>query len=217
MGAGVRIYPNSERHALFDATAMRITAQCMGIPEEVQRPLRTRYTKAVQLNVREGSTGAREAHMRQWLQQQAARGVLFVGLCELNGWERVYSVRELVKHQPMIVFRAANAGFAYSHILSSSEHPYHLGIIAAKPFEVVAEYRPPLLQRGLLHVHFPAEELHVLVVHLHAHDASLRTKEAQFIVSTVLQPLLDAGAKFMLMGDFNTLSPCDARWVCTHS
>lgn len=40
-----------------------------------------------QLNVAEGSTGTRGKKMLDWLQEQAASGVMAVGFCELNGWE----------------------------------------------------------------------------------------------------------------------------------
>ena len=34
-----------------------MTAQCLGIPEAVQRPLQTTHVNVVQLNVADGSTG----------------------------------------------------------------------------------------------------------------------------------------------------------------
>lgn len=34
-----------------------MTAQCLGIPEAVQRPLQTTHMNVVQLNVADGSTG----------------------------------------------------------------------------------------------------------------------------------------------------------------
>jgi hypothetical protein len=47
---------NSNNH--IPDGALRITAQCMGTPEEVQRPLSVPGVSAVQLNVGDGSTGA---------------------------------------------------------------------------------------------------------------------------------------------------------------
>jgi hypothetical protein len=59
--------------------------------------------------------------MLNWLQTQANRGVLFVGFCELNGWQDLESFTELPKNRPKIVYRAANAGFAYSHVMVNTQ------------------------------------------------------------------------------------------------
>ena len=56
------------------------------------------------------------------------------------------------------------------------------------------------------------------IVHLHAHDSVAREKEARAIVS-ILSPWLSATAlnqslysnRVIVMGDFNTLSPWDAK------
>jgi hypothetical protein len=57
-----------------------------------------------------------------------------------------------------------------------------VGIVSASPFTVLGEYGPPTFQRGVLHVHFEAVALHVLVVHLHAHSSTHRISEAHAIV-----------------------------------
>lgn len=62
--------------------------------------------------------------MLHWLQTQASRGVLFVGFCELNGWQDLESLTELGKNRPKIVFRAANAGFSYSHVMVQTQVTY---------------------------------------------------------------------------------------------
>jgi hypothetical protein len=65
--------------------------------------------------------GTRGKDMLSWLQTQANRGVLFVGFCELNGWQDLESLTELPKNRAKIVYRAANAGFAHSHVMVNSQ------------------------------------------------------------------------------------------------
>ena len=134
-------------------------------------------------------------------------GVAGVGFCELNGWQALQSDREMMKNRPKIVFNAANAGFAYSHVMVNSQ-PYNIGIVSIYPFTVVAEYAPPDFQRGVLHVYFKKLKLHVLVVHLHAHNSLARSDEASKLVA-IMDPLLKKNEKVVAMGDFNTLSPLD--------
>lgn len=59
--------------------------------------------------------------MLSWLQTQANRGVLFVGFCELNGWQDLESYTDLFKNRPKIAYRAANAGFPYSHVMVNTQ------------------------------------------------------------------------------------------------
>ena len=64
--------------------------------------------------------------------------------------------------------------------------PYNLGIVSARPFTVVAEYGPPVFQRGALHVYYASLSLHVIVVHLHAHSSRSRIQEAQELVKVCM-------------------------------
>jgi hypothetical protein len=57
----VEISSNSNNNNRVPEGAFRLTAQCLGTPEEVQRPLTTSRISAVQLNVGDGSTGTRLA------------------------------------------------------------------------------------------------------------------------------------------------------------
>ena len=41
----------------------------------------------------------------------------------------------------MTVYRAANAGFVYSHVMVNSQ-PYNIGLVSALSFEVVQEAGP---------------------------------------------------------------------------
>ena len=188
---------------------VRMTAQCLAIPEVVQRPVVQRRVVGVQLNAADGSA-ARTKPLLHWLTSKATAGVVFVGFCELNGWDKLQSDNDLMTNVPVMSFRAAAAGFTHSHILASSAHPYHIGLMSALPFEVVAEYGPPLLQRGALHAFISRLSLHVIVAHLHAHDSRLRTVEARFIADKVLRPLIAKGERVVLQGDLNTISPLDA-------
>jgi hypothetical protein len=54
---GMTFSSNSGLHNHIAPGGMRLTAQCMGIPEAVQRPLRESSVQVVQLNVGDGSTG----------------------------------------------------------------------------------------------------------------------------------------------------------------
>jgi N-acetyl-beta-hexosaminidase len=113
-----------------------ITSVCMGIPEIVQRPIHTHRIMLTQLNVAEGSTGSRGAHMLEWLQRKAAIGVTAVGLCELNGWHDVVSNSgsNVVDNVQWITARAANAGFSHAHIMTHYLHPHphpHTAILQA--------------------------------------------------------------------------------------
>ena len=59
--------------------------------------------------------------MLHWLKTQAHKGVLLVGFCELNNWQDLESLTELPKNQPKIHYRAANAGFSFSHVMVNAQ------------------------------------------------------------------------------------------------
>lgn len=42
------------------------------------------------------------------------------------------------------MFKAANAGFAYSHVMVNSQ-PYNLGIVSALPFDILGQYGPNIV------------------------------------------------------------------------
>lgn len=186
----------------------RMTAQCLSLPQEVQRPVVQRAVRLLQLNVADGS-GQRLGHLTRWLLDKATQGVVLAGLCELNGWDKMHSGTDFPNNLELMAVRAANAGFIHSHVLASREHPYNLGVISALPFVVLHEVGPPALQRGLLHVYVAALRLHVVVLHLHAHDAARREDECR-LVAGLLAPLLKQGARVVVQGDLNTLSEWDA-------
>ena len=112
------------------------------------------------------------------------------------------------KNRPKIVYKAASAGFTYSYIMTLSA-PYNIGVVSAVPFTVIEEYGPPLFQRGLLHIYYDSLELHVMIVHLHAHVSTLREDEARAIVG--IYDTIASHHQVVVMGDFNTLSPWDYK------
>ena len=53
------------------------------------------------------------------------------------------------------------------------------GVLSLLPLTVLHEYKPPLFQRGLLHVYLKAVDLHVMVCHLHSSNSLKRVQEAE--------------------------------------
>jgi hypothetical protein len=200
----------------FQSGDVRLRSQCPMIPQHIQRPVEMKEKRIMQINLENGAPPPREALLEQWLVSKANEGVLFIGLCELNGWHRLESTTDLTKNFPLISSKGARAGFVYSHLLHSSLHPFHLGILSALPFEVRAQLGPPLFQRGVLHVYFPSLRLHAFVCHLHAHNSSAREQETRYLMANHVSPLLaprregkgegeGEGEWVVLMGDLNSL------------
>lgn len=113
-----------------------------------------------------------------------------------------------------------------SSLRGSTTSTYPVGLLSVFPFEVRSEYHAPYLQRSALHAYLPRLKLHVFVVHLHAHSATLRLRESRFLVAEMRRlgllrpssPSQDdsSGSRsdhedysVVIMGDFNTLSPYD--------
>lgn len=165
--------------------------------------------KLTSLNIENGGyAGNRIDLVQNWLSSRALYGDMIIGLIELNKWQNLRSKENKKENLQDIVFRGAESGFTFSHITSSAAHPYSIGILSVLPFKVVAEYGPPHLLRLMLHVYFDMLDLHVVVLHLTPHSSIARRKETLF-VQRVLRPWMVAGARMILMGDLNTLSPAD--------
>ena len=205
----------------FQSGDLRLRSQCSMIPQHIQRPVEMKEKRIVQINLENGAPAPREALLQAWLERKANEGVLFIGLCELNGWHRLESTTDLTKNFPLINSKASKAGFVYSHLMHSTYHPFNLGIISAIPFEVRTQLGPPLFQRGVLHVFFPTLQLHAFVCHLHAHNSSARELETRYLMTTHIAPLLAAASgthsdsrlvktRVVLMGDLNSLYEGDA-------
>ena len=73
------------------------------------------------MNINNTDIGLRGQNMLNWLKTQAHKGVLLVGFCELNNWQDLESLTELPKNQPKIHYRAANAGFSFSHVMVNAQ------------------------------------------------------------------------------------------------
>jgi len=190
-----------------------MTAQCLSLCENMTRPLTSDMVRLSQVNV---AGGGQPTLITRYLSEQAAAGIILVGLCELNGWNKFKNDYIPVDNHPNAAYLAANGGFAHSHLMVHADQPYHIGIFAALPFQVVAEYGPSQgFQRGVLHVFVPKLRLHVVVAHLHAHDSVSRQHEAVYIADIVRQIMDKEGglfeARVAVMGDLNTLSRWDAR------
>ena len=126
-----------------------MTSKCLGIPENIQRPLynnndNNMIIKIIQLNVADGGGGFSNGNnnnmnrgeiMLSWLKQQAINGIMIIGLCELNDWDIYDNIYDINKNHPIIKNNAANAGFSFSYIMINNQ-PYHIGIMSIYPFEV---------------------------------------------------------------------------------
>lgn len=160
----------------------------------------------------------------EWLTMQANAGTMFIGICELSHWEHLANKADVVKNLPILVTRAASVGYSHSHMtpLPYYEHPpqlrtanpiassaaYPVGFLSVLPFTVVKEIIAPTFQRNALHIYIAEVDLHVWIVHLHAHSVIQRVAEVQVLLKENAM-LLKQKAKIVIMGDFNTLSPHD--------
>ncbi len=189
---------------------VHVTAQCPSLCENMSRPLAADTVRISQVNV---AGGEQTSLIAQYLASKAAGGTVLVGLCELNGWEKLKSDYVPADNHPKAAYLAAEGGFAYSHLMLHDKQPYHLGIFSVLPFEVRGEYGPNQgFQRGMLHVYVVKLRLHVIIAHMHAHDSAARELEASYIARLVKTVLRSEGrdvARVVVMGDLNTLSPWD--------
>jgi hexosaminidase len=157
-----------------------------------------------------GDDGARQHEFFSWLRTQPEVGV--VGLVELNHWDVPIKKQNRGKELGM-ASRAAEAGFPFSSLFRPPKHPYWLGLFSAFPI-VAVDKQWKGFERGMVHAQVqvgPAGQdviEHYFVVHLDAHDAVAREREAQRVAEAV-RAASSAGAPVLVMGDFNTLSPLD--------
>lgn len=180
------------------------------------------YVSLVQLNTADGSQGPRRDTLITWLQYQSFLGVNIISICEANKWEELEESQGIEKNRAMIEKIAADGGYAYSYVAnfttrvstmlsreSISGHPYSIGVMSSLPFQVLRTVGPPVFQRGIVHAYFAILDLHLFVVHLHAHSSISRQVEALRLVG-LLKPLLINNKRVVVAGDFNTLNPMDA-------
>lgn len=193
--------------------SIAITSSCMGLPQDVMRPVSSPYINIAQLNINDGAKGQQKLlNVTNWIKGQVNRGLLAIGLCELNNWNdfKSNSVSDTMNNYQLIVNNSAAAGLVHSHILVSRDHPYNIGFLAAMPFDVIAEYGPPRFQRGVLHVYFASIHLNVIVAHLHSGSSIAREAEAHAIAEIIRPILQDKSKQLIVMGDLNTLSRYDS-------
>lgn len=195
----------------FQSKEITLRSQCPMIPQSIQRPVMMKERRVVQINLENGAPPPRETLLQQWLEKKSNEGVLFIGLCELNGWHHLESTTDVTKNFPLIRSKAAKAGFVYSHLFHAAQHPFNLGIISALPFTVQTQIGPPIFQRGMLHVYFSTLALHVFVCHLHAHNSTARELETKYLMNTYVLPLLQRREKVLVMGDLNSLYEGDRQ------
>ncbi len=169
---------------------------------------------------------SRGDNLLQWLQEKATDGVMLIGFCELSHWEHLANKQDVVKNIPYLVTRAATAGYVYSHMTPNSVldrydknsnaitgpiNAYPVGLLSVWPLTVIEEFGKPTFQRNILHVYIEAVDLHVFVIHFHAHSSEERSKEAQKLLDMSVTSLLTSAKRVVIMGDFNTFSPHDQK------
>lgn len=157
----------------------------------------------LQYNIDEGGGigTSRYENIMNWVSSQH---VDMIGFCELNGWQQ---------NAPSMSERANAMGFQYSHLYEVPSG-YNLGIMSRFPLTVI-EATSNGFERGVLHVRIEPENVgkwDVFVVHLNAHNATLRVLEARRLNEMILKTRRDLGDDntiVLVTGDFNTLSSYD--------
>lgn len=145
-----------------------------------------------------GKDTVREEAMVQWLQQQDAD---VIGFQELNAFTPEKFAR-----------LALQWGHPYTLLLK--EEGYPIGISSKTPLELKSR-----MLGGLWHgvLHAKTRNIDFLVVHLSPHDWQFRRSEAEIISNYIEHVLIkNQQDKFMVMGDFNSHSPFDARFDRAH-
>ncbi|YCM43374.1 endonuclease/exonuclease/phosphatase family protein [Verrucomicrobiaceae bacterium 227] len=127
---------------------------------------------------------------KTWLKTQKPDLVALQELTNIKP-ERLQALGESWHHQ-------------YSALLKSSG--FSVGLTSRFPIETV-EKGTENMHHGFLHARSGGIE--IFVVHLSPFKWEVRQQEANILTSKI-KPLLDAGKKVIMMGDFNALSPADA-------
>ena len=221
---------DSRKQPKAEKGTVRATCECLPYPKDtdIQRPLQLQSLAVAQLNIADGTLGpaTNPNAITKWMLKMANKGTAIVGLCELNGWDALKSQTDIMKNREIGHYHAAAGGFPFFHVKPNLDQdldvdvvgahgntlpqPYLLGLSSIFPFIVINEFGPPNFQRGAIHAYFHQFQLHVWVVHLHAHSSTAREKEA-ILLASLVQPLLANNSKVIVMGDMNTLSPLDSQ------
>lgn len=150
--------------------------------------------KVVTWNVWNGFNGGRTSDLAAgWLARQKPD---LVALQELNG----VGAEGLAK---------LASRWDHPHVVILKENGYPVGLTSRAPIEVVARHR-----QGLWHGCLQArtQGLEVLVVHLHPGDWRWREREMGALTA-IIRPLVAAGRRVAVMGDFNAHSPADRGFL----
>ncbi|RYY85037.1 hypothetical protein EON63_08055 [archaeon] len=203
---------NNATYSTLDYTfghPIYITSQCSNILQRTNRPLVSSSVKVLSYNIYNGNAASLNA-LTEYLHDLVNDGLLMATLVEANQWDTLTSAVDMVKNVHSIIEKASRMGLAYSYVAHSRVfNNYPVGIVSAIPFHVLDVQGSPAFERGYVYVHYSSLDLYVVALHLHAHNATVRSGEVRQIVRRVLKPLLDEGRKVLVMGDFNTLSPVD--------
>jgi endonuclease/exonuclease/phosphatase family metal-dependent hydrolase len=114
-------------------------------------------------------------------------------LCECNSWNT----------PPGIAAHAQACGFPHAHLLVGHS-PYLIALLSKSPIELVDQLTTGL-HHGILHA--KTAGLHVICSHFSPHHRLMRVHEATTVAALVTK----ISDPLVVMGDFNSASPADAR------
>ena len=117
----------------------------------------------------------------------------------------IVALQELCNYTPdKLVEDAKSWGHPYSVLLK--EDGYSVGLTSAYPIEIVEKIR-----KGMHHgaLHCITNDLDVFVIHFHPGSYQFRQKEVVIIMDK-LQKVAERQDNYIVLGDFNSLSPIDA-------
>ncbi len=146
-------------------------------------------------NIWNGFTGAEgsEAKAIKWLQKQDPD---------------VLALQELVGFTQDRLERLAKQ-WGHDHAVILKKGGYPVGITSKTPIEVV-EKKVKGMHHGFLHA--KTAGIHFFVIHFSPFRWKVRHKEADTILERAV-PLMKAGEKVVVLGDFNAVSPMDKERI----
>jgi endonuclease/exonuclease/phosphatase family metal-dependent hydrolase len=97
------------------------------------------------------------------------------------------------------------AGWDHRHTALLKTSGFSVGLTSNSPIELLDSIREGM-HHGALHVRI--DGIHYFAVHLSPFRWSVRTTEAEILLSKI-KPLIDRGEKVIVLGDFNAMSPAD--------
>lgn len=98
--------------------------------------------------------------------------------------------------------------FGHSYSLLLKENGYPVGLTSKQPITLQAKILGSLWH-GMLHA--TTYGIDFFVIHLSPHSAEIRNREARIITQYMKESLLDQSL-YIVLGDFNSLSPFDAHF-----